>query len=58
MKEKLYCKNCGHDIDSHDDHVKINKTRLGYCDHCFDCIEKNNKEYEENKNSVGWNGAI
>jgi NAD-dependent SIR2 family protein deacetylase len=61
MTDKMYCKNCNHEVKYHDDKIP-RKPRFGSCEECSECQKERALylemvEKEKNKNQ-GWNGAI
>jgi hypothetical protein len=52
---KIYCQNCGHDIESHGIGIP-SRNDLGFCEICHECKaekEKKGKEYKENPKTKG-----
>jgi NMD protein affecting ribosome stability and mRNA decay len=50
MTEKLFCKNCMHEVKYHNNKLP-HKTELGFCERCSECRKEREK-------TQGWNGAI
>jgi len=61
MTEKLFCKNCGHEVKFHDEKIP-HKPQFGSCEVCSECRKEKALylelvEQQKNKDQ-GWNGAI
>lgn len=60
MGDKRYCKNCGHDSESHQFEIQ-SRQDLGTCSNCKDCKEekiKKDKEIKEANEMMRWNEYI